>query len=168
MKLEEMNMKDLLALHNRIADKQADTKTFATRGKPVARIESIAADKNVDLASFGRPQTPEAAVPSAQPQAEAAESPDAQPETAKTPRSKGIGALTRQFLMVPTGYPHALIATMVNAQIDGAQATDKSVRWYANEMRKKGIEVPPHQKADPSDMDAEHSAEAMKIVQVIA
>lgn len=167
MKLEEMSMKDLLALHNRIADKQAGLKTFATRGKLVARIEAIAADKNIDLASFGRPQQPEAAVPSTQPQAEATESPDAQPETMKAPRGKGIGALARHLLMDPAGYPHRLIAAMVNAQLDGAQATDKSVRWYANDMRKKGIEVPPRQKVHPADMDEEQSAEAMKTVRVL-
>lgn len=168
MKLEEMSMKDLLALHNRIADKPAGAKTFATRGKVVARIEAITADKNIDVASFGRPQQLEVAVPSAQPQAEGTESPDAQPETVKAPRGKGIGALARQFLMDPAGYPHGLIAAMVNAQVDGAQATDKSVRWYANDMRKKGIEVPPRQKAHPADMGAEQSAEALQTVQVVA
>ncbi|MCX5473656.1 hypothetical protein OSH04_18190 [Alcaligenes sp. A-TC2] len=167
MKLDEMSMKDLMVLHNKIADKPAGPKTFATRGKLVARIESIAADKNLDLASFGRPQTPEAAVPSAQPQAEATESPDAQPETVTPPRGKGIGALAWQLLMDPAGYPHRLIAAMVNAQLDGAQATDKSVRWYANDMRKKGIEVPPRQKAHPADMDEEQSIEAMKTVRVV-
>lgn len=168
MKLEEMSMKELLELHNKIADKPAGPKTFATGGKLVARIEAIAADKNIDLASFGRPQQPEAAVSSTQPQAEATESPNAQPETVKAPRSKGIGALARQFLMDPAGYPHGLIAAMVNAQVDGAQATDKSVRWYANDMRKKGIEVPPRQKLHPADMDAEQSDEAMKTVRVVA
>ncbi|SAI72204.1 Uncharacterised protein [Bordetella ansorpii] len=168
MKLEEMSMKELLELHNKIADKPAGSKTFATRGKLAARIEAIAADKNIDVASFGQLQQPEAAVPNTQPQAEAIESPDAQPETVKAPRGKGIGALARQFLMDPAGYPHGLIAAMVNAQVDGAQATDKSVRWYANDMRKKGIEVPPRQKAHPADMDEEQSAEALTTVQVVA
>lgn len=167
MTLEEMSMKDLLVLHNKIADKPAGPKTFATRGKLVARIEAIAADKNIDIASFRRPQTPEAAMPSTQPQAEATESPDAHSETVKALRGKGIGALARQLLMDPAGYPHALIAAMVNAQVDGAQATDKSVRWYANDMRKKGIEVPPRRKAHPADMDAEQSAEAMRTVRVV-
>ena len=45
MKLEEMPTKELLDLHNRIADKPAGPKTFATRTKLVARIEQIAADK---------------------------------------------------------------------------------------------------------------------------
>ena len=167
MKLEDMSMKDLLVLHNKFADKQAGPKSFATRGKLVARIESIAADKNIDVASFGRPQTPEAAVPSTQPQADAIESPDAQPETVQAVRGKGIGTLARQILMDPAGYPHRLIAAMVNAQLNGAQATDKSVRWYANDMRKNGIEVPPRQKAHPADMDEEQSAESMKTVRVV-
>lgn len=166
MKLEDMSMKDLLVLHNRVADKAAGPKSFATRGKLVARIESIAEAKNIDLVSFGRPQQPEVAVPSTQPQAKAIESPDAQLKTEKAQRGKGIGALAKQLLMDPAGYPHRLIAAIVNAQLDGAQATDKSVRWYANDMRKKGIEVPPRQKAHPADMDAQQSAEA-KTVQVV-
>jgi hypothetical protein len=48
---------------------------------------------------------------------------------------------------------------MVNAQIEGAAATAKSVRWYANDMRKKGIEVLPRQKARPAD--------ALSTVQVV-
>lgn len=58
MKLEEVPTKELLALHNRIADKPAGPKTFATRTKLVARIEQVAADKNIDLASFGQPKKP--------------------------------------------------------------------------------------------------------------
>jgi hypothetical protein len=38
MNLEDMPSKELLALHNRIADKPAGPKTFATRSKLVARI----------------------------------------------------------------------------------------------------------------------------------
>ena len=152
MKLEDMSMKNLLTLHNRIADKPIGPKTFATRSKLVARIEAVAADKNIDLASFGQPSTPEAVVVSTQSQVKAAENPDAQPETKKAPRGKGIGALARQILMDPAGYPHALIAVMVNAQVDGAQATDKSVRWYASDMRKKSIDVPTRQKAHPANM----------------
>lgn len=59
MKLEEVPTKELLALHNRIADKPAGPKTFATRTKLVARIEQIAAGKNINLAFFGRPKRTE-------------------------------------------------------------------------------------------------------------
>lgn len=164
MNLEDVPTKELLALHNRIADKPAGPKTFATRSKLVARIEQIAADKNIDLSSSGRPKKPEVAEERAEPRASAAEVPEA---TEKKPQGKGIGALARAILMDPAGHPHALIAEMVNAQIDGAAATAKSVRWYANDMRKRGVEVPPRQKHHPADMDEEQSADALRTVRVV-
>jgi hypothetical protein len=164
MKLEEMPIKDLLALHNRVADKPAGPKTFATRTKLVARIKQIAADKNIDLNSSGQPKKPKAAKERAEPKAEATETPEA---TEKKPRGLGVGSLARAILMDPAGHPHALIAEMVNAQIDGAAATAKSVRWYANDMRKRGVEVPPRQKHHPADMDEEQSAEALSTVRVV-
>ncbi|MEJ1140282.1 hypothetical protein [Stenotrophomonas sp. CCNWLW162] len=164
MKLEGMPTKELLALHNRIADKRAGPKTFATRTKLVARIEQVAADKNIDLASFGQPKKPKATAQRAEPKVQAAEAPDA---TEKKPRGLGVGALARAILMDPAGYPHALIAEMVNAQAAGAAATAKSVRWYANDMRKRGVEVPPRQKHHPADMDEEQSAEALSTVRMV-
>ena len=164
MKLEDMPTKELLALHNRIADKPAGPKTFATRSKLVARIEQIAADKNIDLSSSGQPKKPKATAQRAEPKAEATEASEA---AEKKPRGLGVGSLARAILMDPAGHPHALIAEMVNAQIAGAAATAKSVRWYANDMRKKGIEVPPRQKHHPADMDEEQSAEALSTVRVV-
>ena len=164
MKLEEMPTRELLALHNRIADKPAGPKTFATRAKLVARIEQVAADKNIDLASFGQPKKPKASEQRAQPRAEVTETPEA---TEKKPRGLGVGALARAILMDPAGYPHALVAEMVNAQIEGAAATPKSVRWYANDMRKRGVEVPPRQKRHPAEMDEEQSADALSTVRVV-
>lgn len=164
MKLEEMPAKELLDLHNRIADKPAGPKTFATRAKLVARIEQVAADKNIDLSSSGQPKKPKAAAQRAQPRAEVTEATEA---TEKKPRGLGVGALARAILMDPAGYPYALVADMVNAQIDGAAATAKSVRWYANDMRKRGVEVPPRQKHHPADMDEEQSAEALSTVRVV-
>ncbi|MCL1526735.1 hypothetical protein [Xanthomonas nasturtii] len=165
MKLEEMPTKELLALHNRIADKPAGPKTFATRAKLAARIEQVAADKNIDLAAPGQPMKPKATAKRAEPKAEATAAPEA---TEKKPRGLGVGALARAILMDPAGYPHAVIAAMVNAQVEGAAATDKSVRWYANDMRKKRVEVPPRQKHHPADMDEEQSAEALTTVTVVS
>ncbi|MBN5034654.1 hypothetical protein JY448_13510 [Stenotrophomonas maltophilia] len=164
MKLEDMPTKQLLALHNRIADKPAGPKTFATRGKLVARIEQIAAAKDIDLAASGQPKKPKATAKWAQPKADAVEVTEA---TEKKPQGKGIGALARAILMAPAGYPHALIAAMVNAQVDGAACTDKSVRWYANDMRRKGIEVPRRAKHHPAGMDEEQSATELSTVAVI-
>ncbi|WIH03948.1 hypothetical protein KHF85_13920 [Xanthomonas translucens pv. graminis] len=167
MKLEEMQTKELLALHNRIADKSAGPKTFATRTKLVARIEQVAADKSIDLASFGQPKKPKAIPPRAEPNTEATETSEATEATEKKPRGLGVGALARAILMDPAGFPHALVADMVNAQIEGAATTAKSVRWYANDMRKKGVEVPPRQKHHPADMDEEQSVEALATVRVV-
>lgn len=155
MNLQEMSTKDLLALHNQIADKAAGPKTFATRGKLLDRVESVAAAKNIDLASFGQPKATEVTEPRAQPQADAAETTevvrtfDLVPE--KKPSGKGIGRLARELLMDPAGFPHGAIAEMVNAQIEGAQASAKSVRWYAHDMRKKGVAVPERQRVAESD-----------------
>lgn len=148
MNLQEMSTKDLLALHNQIADKAAGPKTFATRGKLLDRIESVAAAKNIDLASFGQHAEPEVTEPHAQPQADVTEATEAPTETEKKPVGKGIGRLARELLMDPAGYPHGVIAEMVNAQIEGAQASAKSVRWYAHDMRKKGVTVPERQRAE--------------------
>ena len=148
MNLQEMTMRDLLDLHNRIADKAAGPKTFSTRGKLVARIEQIAEAKNIDLASFGQPQAAEVTEPHAQPETSATEATEPPTETEKKPSGKGIGRLARELLMDPAGYPHAVIAEMVNAQIEGAQASAKSVRWYAHDMRKKGAAVPERQRAE--------------------
>lgn len=164
MKLDDMPTKELLALHNRIADKPAGPKTFATRTRLVARIEQIADDKNIDLVAPGQPKKPKATVQRAEPKAEATETPEA---TEKKPRALGVGALARAILMDPAGYPHVLVAEMVNAQVEGAAATAKSVRWYANDMRKKGVEVPPRRKHHPADMDEQQSVEALSTVRVV-
>jgi hypothetical protein len=161
MELELMSFKDLLALYNSMSEKQAGPKTFASRARMIERIRKLAADKYIDLASFGRPQQPEAAVPSTQPQAEATESPEVVktfgliPEQTPAVRGLGVGALARQLLLDPAGTPHANIAAEVNRRIAGAHATDKSVRWYAHRMRKDGIEVPPRQKAVIDDGSAQ-------------
>lgn len=87
----------------------------------------------------------------AQPQADAVETADAPTETEKKPSGKGIGRLARELLMDPAGFPHGVIAEMINAQIEGAQASAKSVRWYAHDMRKKGTAVPERQRVAESE-----------------
>ncbi|MFO7003828.1 hypothetical protein P3C78_12015 [Pseudomonas aeruginosa] len=148
MDLELMTFKDLLACYNSMAEKQAGPKTFASRARLIERIRKLAAAKNIDLASFGQPQAAEVTKPHAQPQADVTEATEAPTETEKKPSGKGIGRLARELLMDPAGYPHAVIAEMVNAQIEGAQASAKSVRWYAHDMRKKGAAVPERQRAE--------------------
>lgn len=118
--LNDMSMKDLLTLHNQIADKPAGPKTFATRGKLLDRIGSIIDD----LASFGQHAEPEVTEPRAQPQVDAVETTEAPTETDKKPGGKGIGRLARELLLDPAGFPHGVIAEMVNAQIDRDRKSD--------------------------------------------
>lgn len=143
MKLQEMSTKSLLDLHNSIAKASAGPKSFATKTKLIARIKSIAAAGNLDLAPLCPAMANEAVKKDVQPKAEAAEAADNTSETGQT--SLGIGRLARELLLDPAGYPHAVIAEMVNTRIEGAQATAKSVRWYACKMRKEGAEVPVRQ-----------------------
>lgn len=164
MTLEKMSMKELLALYNRIADKHAGPKTFGTRAKLVARIRQAAAAKNLNLIDPNKPQTIAVATGTAAPRGGA-------PKVSGTPQTKsggkGVGYLARAILMDPAGYPHALIAKLVNAQIDGAAATDKSIRWYANDMRKKGVDVPPRGRLHPAMMDEVQSEDAMSTATVV-
>jgi hypothetical protein len=164
MKLEDMSSKELLALHNRIANKPAGPKTFSTRAKLTERIKSIAKANGPDLKSLRRPKEAEATVDASAPSAETAESPKA----IRKKRGSGVGELARQLLLHPAGYPHALIAAMVNQQIAGARATAKSVRWYACDMRKMGIDVPERQKVHAAEMDEQQSAEGLASVKVVS
>lgn len=167
MELQEMNIKSLLALHNAIADTRAGPKTFSTKAKLIARIEQIAAAGNINIASFGQGTEPEAVESYAQHRGEAAETTETPTEAERKPVGKGVGHMARAILMDPTGFPHALIAEMVNVQIEGARATAKSVRWYAHDMRKKGFDVPARQKVFSADMNAKESAKWLKTVTVI-
>lgn len=164
MKLEEMSMKDLLALHNGAADKPAGPKTFASKGKLIARIEALKAAGKLAQTTSGQAKKPKANKTLVQPKVMHTA---AVVERAEASPKMGIGKLARLILMDPTGYPHALIAAMVNAQIDGAAATAKSVRWYASDMRKHGLDVPPRAKVHPAYMDEEQSAAAMATVRVV-
>jgi hypothetical protein len=117
MKLQEMSTKSLLELHNSIAEAPAGPKSFTTKAKFIARIESIAVAGNVDLASFRQAKTPVAAEQDMQPQADATETTDAARKAEKTPTGKGIGCLARELLLDPAGYPHAVVAEMVTDEL---------------------------------------------------
>src|SRR5690606_36562402 len=95
-----------------------------------------------------------------QPQADVTETANAPTETEKKSSGKGIGRLARELILDPAGFPHAVIAEMVNARIEGAKATDKSVRWYAHDMRKKGVEVPERQRPGAEILDGVPVAES--------
>lgn len=164
MKLQNMTTKELLAMHNTIADEPAGPKTFATKTKLIARIESIAKAKMLDIRSPGRATQAEVPEQPTQPQVTLTETAAAQPGAEAKASGKGVGRLARQILLDPAGYPHALIAEMVNVQIEGTKASAKSVRWYAHDMRKNGMDVPKRQKVHAAYMNEQESEEWLKSV----
>ena len=58
------------------------------------------------------------------------------PATASS-RGKGIGKLAERLIIEHLDWTYRCIAEEVNARIEGAKATDKSIRWYASKMRKR-------------------------------
>jgi hypothetical protein len=140
MNLQEMSTKSLLDLHNSIAQPPAGPKSFATKSKLIARIESIAAAG--DLTALFPTTASKVVGQDMQPEAGATETAGGVSKTDKTRTGRGIGHLARELLLDAAGYSHTVIAEMVNAHIEGAQATAKSVRWYACKMRKEGTKVP--------------------------
>ena len=155
MKLEKTPMKDLLTLHNQIADKPAGPKSFATRPKLVARIQLIAKQKNIDLTSLRQFRTVTTTTAQADPMPTSAESTHV---IGQKSLSTGVGTLARGLLLDPLGWPYAYIVEIVNSQVAGAQTTIQSVRWYASELRRKGYSVPERKKAFPADMHAKQAA----------
>lgn len=168
MRLDEKNTKELLELHNSVADAPAGPKTFSTKQKLLARLRALAAAKGIDLENYavrGGAQDE----PGESQQSHASGSSTEVADVPKEPKKSGLGVgkLARVLLMNPIGYPHALIAAMLNAQLPGATATDKSVRWYAAKMRKEGIEVPARAKVFPAFMNEKQSAEYLATVAIV-
>jgi hypothetical protein len=148
MSLEAKSMKELLALHNELAAKPAGPKTFSTKAKLLDRVRALQA---AQVASKKKPSAKPKAAPKKRP--------------GKTGR--GVGELARELLLDPSGYPHALIAAVVSTEIEGAACPAASVRWYANEMRKRGIEVPERARVFPAQMDERQSLEWLRSVRLI-
>lgn len=61
---------------------------------------------------------------------------------ASSRRSLGVSALARSLIVEQPGWTYRRIADEVNARIEGAITSEKSVRWYASRMRKRGEDVP--------------------------
>ena len=54
----------------------------------------------------------------------------------------GIGKLAERMIVEHPDWTYRRIAEEVNAQVEGAAASEKSVRWYASRMRARGEAVP--------------------------
>jgi len=58
------------------------------------------------------------------------------------PKQPGIGRLAEWLIVEHPDWTYRRIAKEVNARIEGAKASEKSVRWYASRMRRRGEDVP--------------------------
>lgn len=63
------------------------------------------------------------------------------PRAAATSRGRGIGRLAERLIVEHPDWTYRRVAEEVNAQIEGAKASEKSVRWYASRMRRRGDDV---------------------------
>lgn len=161
MNLEDKSTKELLALHNGISDVPSGQRTFATKYKLVARIRSLAAAKNIDLELHAKTGAPAG---SSEKQEPGKGSPaDQEPKKRKL---RGLG-IARMFTMDRSSHPHSLMSAMVNPQIPGATATEKSLRRYAAK-REEGMEVPRRPKAFAASTDQQQSKDWSETFSVVA
>ena len=64
------------------------------------------------------------------------------PRSSGSSRGRGIGKLAEQMIVEHPDWTYRRIAEEVNVQVEGAAASEKSVRWYASRMRARGEAVP--------------------------
>ena len=63
------------------------------------------------------------------------------PRAAASSRGRGIGRLAERLIVERPDWTYRRIAEEVNRQIEGARASEKSVRWYACRMRRRSDKV---------------------------
>lgn len=63
------------------------------------------------------------------------------PRTAGRGRGKGIGVMAETLIFEHPDWTYSAVAAEVNRRIEGARASEKSVRWYASRMRRRGHAV---------------------------
>jgi hypothetical protein len=98
------------------------------------KVEELITKYKLDPAAFRR--SPTASAPSGT-STSRSRSPKAS-SAAVSSRGRGIGKLAEQLIVEHPDWAYRRIAEEVNARIDGAKASEKSVRWYASKMRKRG------------------------------
>lgn len=120
--------------------------TVATGSEPVAAAKPIRRKAKAEQVAAlpvkpSKPKALAAVEPAPTKAAKAKKTTAVEPVAPAAPvqRGMGIGALARKLLLEHQELTHKAIAELVNAAIPGAQASEKSMRWYACDMRKKGI-----------------------------
>lgn len=98
------------------------------------KAEELVAKYKLDPDSFRWPSRPSTPFGSARSGLGASK----QPQAAVLSRGKGIGKLAERLIVEHPDWTYRRIAEEVNRRIEGATASEKSVRWYASRMRKRG------------------------------
>lgn len=99
------------------------------------KAEELVAKYELDTGSFRWPPRPSTQFGSA------TSGPNApkQPPAAVSSRGKGVGKLAERLIVEHPDWAYGRIAEEVNARIEGAHASEKSIRWYSHRMRKAGV-----------------------------
>lgn len=102
------------------------------------KAEDLTAKYGIDPDGFRWPPRPSTIFGSASPGPNASKPPRA----AVSGRGKGIGRTAEALIVERSDWTYSAIAAEVNRLVDGAHASEKSVRWYASRMRRRGEAVP--------------------------
>jgi len=102
------------------------------------KAEDLVAKYGIDLGQFRWPPRPSTIFGSASSGPGASKPPRA----AGSSRGNGIGRTAEALIVAHPDWTYAAIATEVNRLVEGAKASEKSVRWYASRMRRRGEAVP--------------------------
>ncbi len=139
-KTKKPSARELLLVKRRIAALLEKTEANGcTPGEAAAafeKAEEIVAKYKLDPGAFRWPPKPSTKFGSAT----SVLKPSKPPWAAASSRGRGIGRLARSLIVERPDWTYRRIADEVNARIDGARASEKSVRWYSHQMRRGGIE----------------------------
>ena len=141
-KTKKQSARELPLVKRRIAALLEKTEANGcTPGEAAAafeKAEELVAKYELDPGTFRWPSRPSTPFGSARSGPRAPKPPQA---TASS-RGKGIGRLAEQLIVERPDWTYRRIAEEVNARIEGASASEKSVRWYASRMRRRGKDAP--------------------------
>lgn len=117
-----------------------------TAGEAAAALEKaeeLVAKYGIDPGQFRWPPRPSTTFGSAS----SGPSASRPPRAAGSGRGKGFGRLAERLIVEHPEWTYAAVAAEVNRLVEGASASEKSVRWYASRMRKRGEDVPLRRRA---------------------
>lgn len=108
------------------------------------KAEELVAKYELDPGAFRRP--PRLSTPFGS--GTSGPKPPKQPRAAPSGRGRGIGRLAERLIVEHPDWTYAAIAVEVNRLVERASASEKSVRWYASKMRKRGVTGTERQRRD--------------------